>query len=737
MTRESKLSILPETLYPWLKGNSDMNSTQAQRLDESFGSDLRTTLGLLREKMWLIITCILVAGIAGAAYIILSPKIYRAQAVIQVEQGGQKVFKGDDTQVQDLNGEENKKTVEQALTNPELLLELIKRNDLDKDPAFLPGLKRPASDNNTVEELAKRISARVRHGTRLIDISVEDRSPIMAQKIAGLLVKEFTYDTFRRHMEASEMAYSVILQQVDRLKAKLAKSEEALQTYKEQHQAVALGEKENVVVEKLVTLNRMVTEAKASRLKLETDCVQIKKLRNSPPAALLAIPSVASSPGIIELERTITQKEAEVASLVGHPSHFAAVQGLQELKTGLDRLILNAAVEVTSAYDSAAATENKMEEALQEQESVALQMNKILIPYNVLRHEVDSDRALYESILTRLKEIDVTKEVPQEAIRILSHPLLPERPVSPDKKRVLLLSIFGGLALGCGLSLLSRAHDGSFKTVDEAERRLRVPALGVIPICAKPKRPTDFILVERPSSVAAESFRTLRTSLLLLGKNTEHNTLLFTSAVQSEGKSFCAINCAVAFAQQGLKTLLIDADLRSPSIGRMFFGQAPIHGVTDILTHQSHLDDASRPTNIDELSVLCAGIQLDSPAELLAGEGFGRLIREALTKFDRVVVDSAPIQDVSDTLLLVGHVQATCLVVSAETSAEVVSQAVRKLANSGSTLVGFIFNRVSRHRGANFRYCYSKVACACASAGSRKRATNPSPQLPGSALQES
>jgi tyrosine-protein kinase Etk/Wzc len=323
-----------------------------------------------------------------------------------------------------------------------------------------------------------------------------------------------------------------------------------------------------------------------------------------------------------------------------------------------------------------------------------------------------------------LKETDATKDAVQDAIQVVSHPLLPELPISPRKLQIVLLSLFGGLMFGFALALLSSALNRSFRTPHEAERCLGVPALGVIPKCARPKWLTDdLLLLERPGCGTAESFRNLRTSLSLLGKNSGNKTFLFTSAGMSEGKSFCAVNCAVAFAQQGLKTLLIDADLRSPSMDRIFFDGAPLQGLTEILTDQTDMDDAVRLTNINKLFVLCAGRQLDSPAELLAGERLGQLIRETTAKFDCVVIDSAPVHAVSDTLLLVGHVQATCLVVSRGTSAEIVFQAARKLCNAGSTLAGFIFNRVSRHHGADslygsYQYGSYQVAGARGDAGS-------------------
>jgi succinoglycan biosynthesis transport protein ExoP len=708
---------LVPVMQPHLIPARSLNGDHQPPSDESFGSDIRETFLLLREKTWLITLCVIIAVIAGIIYIMLRPPTYRAQAVIRVEEGTQRVLKESENGVVDINRDEIIKTTEQTLTSPELLLQLVKRYDLDKDGVFLPALKRPASDTRLVEELAKQISVQVRRGTWLIDIGVEDRSPGMAQKIADLLIKEFAYETSRRHIEGSEMMYNFLREKAQRLKTKLANSEGALQSFKEQHQAVELGEKENTVIEKLHTLNRLVTEAKAARLKLESDYAQIKKLGGNPPTDLLSVPAIASASPVIAVERLVAEKEAEVARLneiYKHPFHTGAIEQLQQLNANLDRTILHAAQEVTSAYDSAVATEKRMEEAWQNQNEIALQLSKLSIPYDALHQEVDADRVLYESILNRLKETDATKDVVQDAITVVSHPLLPERPIAPHKGQIVLICLFGGLTLGCWLALLSRTLDRTFRTPDEAERRLGVPALADIPKALKIRSDDDcLVLVKQPGSAAAESFRSLRASLSLLRKDELCKTLLFTSALPSEGKSFCAINCAVAFAQQRLETLLIDADLRLPSIERVFFSkaidEAPIKGLTEVLAGEATLDEAAQSTRINKLSVLYAGHRIFTPAELLASETCGRLILEATEIFDRVVINGAPIQAVSDTLLLARHVQGICLVISPQTSAQIVFQAVQKLGRARSKLIGFVFDRVSLRHDADYTYPYSRM----------------------------
>jgi capsular exopolysaccharide synthesis family protein len=267
----------------------------------------------------------------------------------------------------------------------------------------------------------------------------------------------------------------------------------------------------------------------------------------------------------------------------------------------------------------------------------------------------------------------------------------------------LLAGLFLGLVLIFGLN----AFDSSLKTVDRAEKALALPAVGAVPKAAKDAG-SDLITLQEPHGAVAEAFRTLRTSMSLLGKESDRRSFLFTSAIPGEGKSFCSINYAVALAQQGLRTLLIDADLRLPTIGKRLFEDQPHPGTSDVLAALTPLDQAVRPAKVENLFVMTAGNRAPNPAELLSGGGFGELVQKALTTYDRVVIDSAPVNAVADSLLLVRHVQSVCLVVhAAKTPRKAVQRACQKLAEAGGKPVGFILNRLPAHGGVGYYYHYS------------------------------
>ena len=280
---------------------------------ETLASDVGVILGVLRSKALLIAICTISAVLTAFAYTCFLPQEYSAQTVIQIEDEEQKVVKIEGVQSEDLKSLEALKTFEQKVTSPEVLLRVIHHPELRNDPTFLPEVKQK-SDNTLQKALARHIDAKLRRGTRLIDITVDHRSPVMAQRIAELLVQEFVRWNFETQRDAAETARRFLLDEAKRLRGKLEQSEQALQKYKEQNEAISLEETQNITVEKLKELNLRLTTAKAERLKLESDYAETTKRNYRSPEELLNIPAIAHISAIaIDLKKSISQKEAHLA----------------------------------------------------------------------------------------------------------------------------------------------------------------------------------------------------------------------------------------------------------------------------------------------------------------------------------------------------------------------------------------------------------------------------------------
>jgi succinoglycan biosynthesis transport protein ExoP len=648
---------------------------------EALASDVRVILGILRSKALLIAICTAGALVLAFLYTLFTPRVYSVQTVIQIEQEEQKVVKIEGIKSEDLKSLEALKTFEQNVTSPEVLLRVIHNPELRNDPTFLPEVQHK-SDNALQQALARHIDARLRRGTRLIDITVNHRSPVMAEKIAKLLVQEFVRWNFEAQRDAAEVARRFLLDEATRLRTKLEQSEQALQSYKEQNEAVSLEDTQNITVEKLKELNLRVTTAKTERLKLESDYAETKSGNHRPPEDLLNVPAIANTRAVADLRKSISEKEAHLATLKeryksGHPKFIEAASELQNLQTALERAIHKARDGIESSYQAAVLTERKLDEALRQQQKAALELNKISIPYAVLARDTDADRALYNSVLTRLKETDITANLTQNSVRIVARALLPDQPVSSKRKQALALGLLLGLACGSGIALVSNR---SFNTLREAEALLGLRSLSEIPRLRTSRVEPKAALLEHDPA-AEDSFRNLRSSLLLIQHATWRRTLLFTSAHPGEGKTFCAINCAISFAQLGFKTLIVDADVRESDLARSFFPEAPPS--SSIL-----------PTDVPNLSAIFADKTRATSEEFVPELSFEQLMREAAAKFDRIVVDSAPVNMVSDTLLYAQHVQCVCLVIRAgKTPVEEVIHAVQRLSEAGAAPVGFVWNQ--------------------------------------------
>jgi succinoglycan biosynthesis transport protein ExoP len=666
--------------------------TQSTSSSDSAGLtfDLVHLYHLLLSKWWLITLFVILSLGAAIGYICWAKKIYASRAVIEVQQGTPKV-----NNMQDFNADNEQKTadalktIEQALLSETLLLRVVKANGLDKDPEFAPPKKDGSaySDIELVGRFESKVNVKLRKGTRLIDVSVEDPDPERSKQLTESLVKEFVNQSFEQNLGLTQAAADYLRQEADRLKAKLQSAEEAVEKYREDHNAVSLEDKQNIIVEKLKELNQKVTEAKSERLRLEADVATIKKGKAKTPEQLLALPSVAAVPVVISLRQELADKE----------SKFRADSQLTGLRESLNQAVVNAGNMVLKSYDSAKETEAKLTIALQEQEQTALDLNKIAVPYNALVREVETDRALYESVLTRMKVSNVAKGIWENDIRVIETPFVPIRPAKPAKLKILVLALLGGCVAGCGLVVGTDMADSSIRSVNQVEEVLGLPVLTMVPRSKRRHLDKEAVLTANPGSHEAEAFRSLRTALSFLGHQKDSKAVLFTSANPGEGKTYCSLNCGAALAQMGLRTLLIDADLRRPALTRALLAGSKAPGLSACLTGNATLMDCCRPTATENLFILGAGERVSNPAELLAAGDVAGLLKEAMLYFDRVVLDSAPINAVSDTQLIAKEIESVCLVVRArKTPRRAVIRACSLLARATHRPDAVVLNRMVR-----------------------------------------
>ena len=679
----------------------DAKSTPTRPLSEPAHGllDLARLGHVFLRRWWLAVLCAALGGAGAAYYLSRTPRIYAATAVLQLAQQGREIVKFQDAaESEDYRSPEVVKTFEQVLTGGTLLLRVVQANHLAADPAFAPPKANgaPYLDSELIERMAAKVFVNVRRGTRLLDVSVEDRDPVKACALTSSLIEQF------RQFEIAQ-------------KAKLEESEKTLAQYRADHQAVSLEDKQNIVVAKLKELNDRVIAAKGARLALEADVARIGARGDAQPEALLELTSINSVPAVADLVRQINAKEAEFAAikqryLWKHVRYIEAQTTLAKLHAALGAEINNAAASINRAYQGAQENEAKLEAALDDQEKAALTLDSVAIPYKAMLRQTESDRALYENVLARMKEAGLNTGIhSDDDLRVVQAPTVPYRPSKPSRLKTLAIGVvIGAFAGGVAILLLEILHF-TLQTVDQAEHLLGLPLLAGVPELRRRAQKAGGAppaLVSRHDAPPRAAFRTLRTTLTMF-KGRETRSFLFTSAVPGEGKSFCSLNFAATLARQGCHTLLIAADLRREDQYPALLKARDQPGLYECLTGGLPLAQAVHATNLPNLFLCPVGTAGGDPAGLLSGDRFAALLRESLGVFDRVVIDSPPINAVADALLIAPHADAVCLVVRAcRTPVKAALRACRTLARSGVMPAGFVFNRLALRLGYRSAYYY-------------------------------
>ncbi len=680
--------------------------------DVQFALDPWKLFHLLASHLRLILLCVAVGFIAAFAYVLHRSPVYVSRAVLEVTDDSGPHFDFNRREASDLQSAAILKTIEQTVASQAVLKSVIADLKLADDPYFAPPRPEGYTEGELLTLLHQRIYVGLIRGTRLIQIAVRDEDPLKAQRLTQALVASFFAQRHSLRRDGANSAHAFLLAEAQRLEQEVRAAEERLQAYQEQHQAVSVNDRHNIVLQRLSDLSQQVTLARAQRLSLETAQDHVRNLIDSRPDELVNVREIAALPDVIELRRQLNTQSAEVARLglryrEKHPSMIQAQRHLGQIEDSLRTTLINAGLAIVQSHRAARENELAMERELARQQAQAMELSRLAIAYRALEREAQSIDALYQQVLARLKTSGLSQSLVSASgldnpIQVVEQPMVPVHASNTSGKLILLAGLFAGGALGVALVLLRRAFDPSIQSIDDAESYLGIPSLAAVPRSSL--RGADLVLHSHPATIEAESFRSLRTSLSLLFPDVQPRAVLFTSAVPGEGKSYCSANYAAAIAQQGVRTLLIDADLRRPGLRARFAqnGSPKAPGLTDCLRDPARLPEAIQATRMKNLFVIGDLQGSARHAELLAAADFKSLLASALTVFDRVVIDTAPLTAVGDTATIAHHVPAVCLVVHAgRTPRRLVRRACVLL---GRTPAGLVLNQIKPGRSARYDY---------------------------------
>ncbi len=678
--------------------------------EEDHPLDLHGLLHTLLRRSWLIALAAVLAGGAAWAYTRNMPELFQSAAVIEIETQPQKAIDLRDDSQTNLQSPEVVETIIEKFHSRALMKRVNQALGLATDARFL-GFKpaRPVSDDLVISLLLSGSKAMLRPRTRLIDVTFTHEDREVAHTVANALVDEFLKQGTEQRAKLLEEQNSVLIVKAQELKDKVNRSELDLQDYKNKVASVSLEDRRNLVEEKLKGLNLDLTNAKGERLRLESDTGQAKKVRGGSTEQLLAIPSIVQDPQVATARDRLQKEEESMTALSQrygslHPRMIEEKAQLDAARSSVTDAVRTAPDRIGSRYAAARAQEDGLQQAVKEQESALLDMDAKVIPFRALQREYDSNRALFESVLQRLKESTLQLGVQSVEFHVVEPAIAASR--APSRRP---LFIAAGTMLGAGLAggllLLLFFLNKSISTVESAEYQLQMPVLAAVPKMRLGTGAKESVAaMDRPNSQEAESFRSLRTALELMGGDAKQ-VVLITSAVPGEGKSVSAGNIAVAFAQLGLRTLLIEADLRKPSLDGLFLpgGQESV-GLGDYLRGGAMQIVETSQKN---LAYLSAGTPINDPAESLSSPRFGQLIEATKAAYDRIIIDTAPVNVVSDTLNIVGCASVVCLVVrSNSTPQKQVRRAIELLKRSRVRPDGLILNWTRSWTGRKYNEYY-------------------------------
>jgi polysaccharide biosynthesis transport protein len=680
---------------------------------------------ILRKHQWLILSFMLaVVTITSIGTFRMQP-VYVATSRIEIDRENTNIlpFQGTDDYVVDL--ENYIETQSKILTSETLALQTIRSGVLSGPTDFSSDSS--ASDALTTGSLANMkpppelgaflgsLSVKRVANSRLLDISFESNNPLLAAQVVNAHIKNFIEQNFQSRYEATSRASTWLADQLSELKIRVQKSEDARIAYERQNQIWSLdGDKQNAATQRLSDLNRQLTDGQSERMRKQS---LFEYAKAGDPDS---VPQIRDNPAVQDLVHKRTDVYTQYADALNqYGPNFPKVQRLQsqlkEIDAAADREKKAAMARMESDYREARQREELLAQALEQQKAEVNQMSERMVQYSILKREAEANKALYDGLLTKLKEAGISAGLRSSNIRVVDPAMVPTYPSRPAKSRNILLSFLVGLVGGIGLALLREYMDNTIKSPDDIETLARLPSLAVVPAFAESNgdrsrvkllkgvpsnghdKRIELVAQHLPKSQMSEAFRALRTALLLSQADHPPQVILVTSALPREGKTTSAANLAVTLAQLGDRTLLIDADLRKPGVGRLLnLGNAKYAGLSSYLAGVSSLEHVTiQHPAIPNLSAIPTGPLPPNPADLLSSHSLTDAIAELRTKFKFIVIDSPPIMAATDAVILSVKTDGVLLVVrSGETPKEAFTRTRDLLLSVKCRLLGVVLNAV-------------------------------------------
>ncbi len=707
-------------------------------------SVVREYLRVLIKRKWLVVACVFGIFAAVAIASLRQTPVFDAVGRIAVNKSDSNLvnFK-DSVPVMDYYDPTDLDTEVRILQSDLLALQVIRQLNLDKRAAYggesapkLPNLVADPLQNDSAHVSALlggfkgNLHVALIPNTRIIEIHYRSTDPQLAANAVNTLAATYVEQNFKTKFESTMQASDWLSKQLVDLQMKVETSQEKLVQYQKQHEILGTDEKQNIITAKLDELNKELTAAESDRMQKEA----IYRQTQSPDPEAVAAAIISDSPGggaapgsslidrLREQQANLKIQIADLSTQFGpaYPKVAQLNNQLKEIERQFQSETRKAVDRLRGQYLAAQQREDMLLAAFERQKQEANKLNESAIEYSLLKRDVDTNRQLYEGLLEKLKEAGVTAGLRSNNIKIVDAARVPTGPVEPNIPRNLAFALILGITSGVGLAFLLENMDNTVRTTEQAQIISALPSLGMIPLGSKsshngtgPRRllpssneAVELVTQARPQSQMAESYRALRTSLLLSSLGAPPRVIMVTSARPQEGKTTTSINSAIVLAQKGTRVLLVDADLRRPSIHKTL-GMGPRSGLSNVLTGSATLAQVIAPSpNLPNLFVLAAGTPPPNPAELLASANMKEVLDELREQYDHIVIDTPPTLSVTDAVVLSPRMDAIILVIrSGQTTKQALRRARDILLQVNAHVTGVLLNAVDL-RSPDYYYYY-------------------------------
>jgi capsular exopolysaccharide synthesis family protein len=576
--------------------------------------------------------------------------------------------------------------------------------------------------------------------TSLVKLEVTTDDPALSADISNIHAREYVDWVRETRIQRQSEGAQFLRTQAEELRLRVAKLERELADYAEEHEIVALNKDENITVSKMSELSHKLTDSTQRRIEAE-------KLFEEAQASLSQAGSAGfDDPSLQTTRALLAQLQSEYGNLLQkftpeYPRVMQLKAQIDDLKASIESGRAQVVMGLKARALAALETERNLEEELEKQKSLAFELSKSQVEYNIMNRELQSSRDLQQSLLRQIKETELAVQSNASTVALLDSATAPLNASFPNKKLITLLGLVIGTGAGLVGAFVLNHLDNTIRTTTELSFVTALPTLGYVPEFEEEsslKRPRLLLaggkrgysssanqpispdapavvqngialqglaFVERPKSLAAEAYRTIRTALLLSRASEPAKKILVTSCLPSEGKTTTSTNLAATLASQGKRILFIDADMRKPSAWRYFKIAREEKGLAELLTGSVSFEDVLHKTHLEGVFFVPSGSVAPNPAELLGAKAMEQLLENVADDYDHIIIDSPPVLPVTDAVLLARIMDGVILVVKGgETPKRVIRDAMERLRATRAPLLGTVLNHVRVTGSGDYYY---------------------------------